>query len=84
MSAEGESTIARIPGHLAVELGPGGEVRAWAFMPSASDAGYFGPAAIVDDGAETEWSLHVDDPAGPLWRAVRDALGRGVPIGWEE
>ena len=48
-------------------------------MPSASYAGYFGPAAMVIEGDET---LDVTDVDGPFWRAVQaDGFDN---VRWEE
>lgn len=51
------------------------------FIPLASAAGHFGPAATVVTGDET---LDVEDVEGPFWRAMQDALAGDLPIEWIE
>jgi hypothetical protein len=58
-----------------------GRITALTFLPSGSDAGYFGPPARVIEGDD---NLDVTDTDGPFWKAVQSALAEGTPINWEE
>lgn len=87
----------QIPGIVTAEYvgtPDGGEITRLAFYPSASDAGYFGPAASVYEASEEEgYGLNVKDTEGPFWKAVQrylsDTAGALPPeaarvLTWEE
>lgn len=82
MSAE---TVVSIPGTFCARY-ENGEITSAFFMPAASDAGYFGPAAeIIDLGDEaTHVDLDVEKSDGPFWRAMQSFLASSGQIGWEE
>lgn len=45
------------------------------FTPSASAAGYFGPAAVVFEGDDVATAgLQMEDTDGPFWRMVQASL----------
>jgi hypothetical protein len=48
-----------------------GEVNSITFSPLASDAGYFGPAAVVTEG---DTDLDVTSTDGVFWRGVQAFL----------
>jgi hypothetical protein len=59
-----------IPG-IVVAAFKDGEVNSITFAPLASDAGYFGPAAVVTEG---DADLDVTSTDGSFWRAVQAFL----------
>lgn len=61
--------------------GTEGRIVSLTFSPSASNAGYFGPAAEVIEG---DTALDVDSTDGPFWRAVQTTLARGPVMEWTE
>lgn len=49
----------------------GGRILGFQFEPHGSNAGYFGPAAILEDG---DAHLDIEDTDGPFWKAVQAYL----------
>jgi hypothetical protein len=73
-----QETIVEVPGTLTAHY-QDGRITQWVWSPSASYAGYFGPAAQVVEGDE---SLDVTSTFGPFWTAVRaNPLGE---VDWQE
>lgn len=77
-------TIVDIPGQVYAVYRDGRIVKV-VFTPHASAAGYFGPAATVDEGDE---DLDVESTDGPFWKAMQKFMaggeGRLPRICWEE
>jgi hypothetical protein len=80
-------TEVKIPGEFFARY-EDGKITKLTFMPHASNAGYFGPAAVVLDG---DADLDVEEVDGPFWRAMQavlgspcDRSGEAVTIEWEE
>lgn len=64
-----DPSIVQVPGEL-IAVYHNGKITQWAFSPSGSNAGYFGPPAILWDGDK---DLDITSTDGPFWRAVREA-----------
>lgn len=66
-----------VPGHLIAHY-VDGVIERWEFSPHASDAGYFGPSAILfdyeDDEGDDGAGLDIEDADGPFWHAVQQSL----------
>lgn len=77
------ATTIEIPGEFIAIYDHDRGITGFTFMPSASYAGYFGPAATVRDGDE---ELDVESTGGPFWVAVQQALFEKNPMSvrWEE
>lgn len=69
MIAAEERADVIVPGSIFAEWVDGKIVRL-SFTPAAADAGYFGPSAVLFDGAD----IDVEDTDGPFWRAMQAAL----------
>ena len=75
-----------IPGRVAAYIVEG-QVTEINFTPHASGAGYFGPAAVVDElSDEDEDHFDLENTEGPFWRAVQEYLAEhpDQSIGWTE
>ena len=80
-TANALATTVQIPGQVYVTYHEGRIVKV-AFVPSASNAGYFGPAAVLEEGDE---NLDLESTDGPFWKAVQAHLSTTHGnIGWEE
>jgi hypothetical protein len=63
-------TIVDIPGEFSAHY-KNGAIIGFTFIPHASNAGYFGPAARVSEG---DAELDVEETDGPFWRALQAKL----------
>jgi hypothetical protein len=79
--ASGKSIVA-IPGTTVAHY-EDGRITEIAFWPSASNAGYFGPAARLDEGDE---DLDIEETDGPFWQAMQAHIAGGYKpvIMWRE
>lgn len=74
-----ESTV-YIPG-IAVAHLKNGLITKVVFQPHGSDAGYFGPSAVLFEG---DPCLDLEDTDGKFWKAIQKRLADDPTIGWEE
>jgi hypothetical protein len=76
----------RIPGTVVAHYDPETGTTRTTFTPHAGAAGHFGPAAEWwGDGDNPLSDDDLDNPDGPLWRAIqRELEASGATITWEE
>jgi hypothetical protein len=75
-----EESVVQIPGQVYAHF-ENDKITKWVFIPSGSDAGYFGKAAHLVSGPDIG---DVDNVDGRFWKAVQgsDLMADGVE--WEE
>lgn len=80
-----QNTVVQVPGLAVAQYQASttrnGVIARLVFIPSASDAGYSGPAAAVFEG---DLDLDVETTDGPFWRAMQERLAQHPQILWEE